>query len=144
MTNAAPPVAAKTKVKRSALYRTGKKLRPALNSYLAKNSLVGDPPVFDKQLFPWTASLEQHWEEIRQEVQQLCFSSAEERAKRYQLFLGRFFAQFQEQFLRFAIFRLITAGSPRVIAGAPIFCGGMATRSKRTASVVQRPPRPCL
>ncbi|WP_312799248.1 aspartyl/asparaginyl beta-hydroxylase domain-containing protein [Pseudomonas sp.] len=71
MTNAAPPVAAKTKVKRSALYRTGKKLRPALNSYLAKNSLVGDPPVFDKQLFPWTASLEQHWEGIRQEVQQL-------------------------------------------------------------------------
>jgi beta-hydroxylase len=71
MTQAAPPVAAKAKVKRSALYRTGKKLRPVLNNYLAKNSLIGDPPVFDPQCFSWTASLEQNWEGIRDEVQQL-------------------------------------------------------------------------
>ncbi|TWI56717.1 beta-hydroxylase [Pseudomonas duriflava] len=71
MNDSASPVAAPAKVKRSALYRTGKKLRPALNRYLAKNSLIGDLPVFDKHLFPWTAELEKSWPAIRAEVDQL-------------------------------------------------------------------------
>ncbi|MBB3104428.1 aspartyl/asparaginyl beta-hydroxylase domain-containing protein [Azomonas macrocytogenes] len=62
---------AEPKLKRSALYRMGKKLRPWFNRFLSKNSLVGDPAFFDKQLFPWTAELERNWETIRGEVQQL-------------------------------------------------------------------------
>jgi len=61
----------KDKVKRSALYRTGKKLRPLINRFLARNSLVGDPPFFDKQLFPWVAELEAAWPVIRAELDQL-------------------------------------------------------------------------
>ncbi|WP_349570593.1 aspartyl/asparaginyl beta-hydroxylase domain-containing protein [Azotobacter salinestris] len=63
--------AARGKVKRSALYRAGKKLRPLLNRYLARNSLVGNPPVFDKRLFPWTAELEAAWPIVRAELDRL-------------------------------------------------------------------------
>ncbi len=59
------------KVKRSFLYRVGKKMRPMFNRFLSKNSLVEDPPAFDKQLFPWTAELEAHWPAIRAEFDQL-------------------------------------------------------------------------
>lgn len=39
--------------------------RPALNAYLARYSEVGDPPVFDPAVFPWTAHLEASWKDVR-------------------------------------------------------------------------------
>jgi beta-hydroxylase len=45
--------------------------RPALNAYLAKYSLVGDPVRFDPALFPWVADLERDWKAIRDEAQQV-------------------------------------------------------------------------
>jgi aspartyl/asparaginyl beta-hydroxylase (cupin superfamily) len=43
--------------------------RPALNAFLARHSLVGDPEVFDPGEFPWAAELEAHWPEIRREAE---------------------------------------------------------------------------
>jgi len=43
--------------------------RPALNRYLARHSLVGDPEVFDPREFPWATELEKHWPEIRREAE---------------------------------------------------------------------------
>jgi beta-hydroxylase len=43
--------------------------RPALNAYLARYSLVGDPEVFDNALFPWAAELEARWSLIRGEAE---------------------------------------------------------------------------
>ncbi|HAF93671.1 MULTISPECIES: aspartyl/asparaginyl beta-hydroxylase domain-containing protein [Pseudomonadaceae] len=71
MNDMASAVPKKDKVKRSMLYQTGKKLRPLLNRFLSKHSLVGDPPVFDKAAFPWTAELERHWPVIRAELDAL-------------------------------------------------------------------------
>jgi beta-hydroxylase len=45
--------------------------RPALNGYLARHSLVGDPARFDRATFPWVADLEAHWEEIRDEARRI-------------------------------------------------------------------------
>ena len=38
--------------------------RPALNRLLARYSKVGDPVIFDKEIFPWTKILEGHSQEI--------------------------------------------------------------------------------
>jgi beta-hydroxylase len=43
--------------------------RPALNAYLARHSLVGDPEVFDPGDFPWARELEAHWPEIRRDAE---------------------------------------------------------------------------
>ncbi len=45
--------------------------RPGLNQFLARYSLVGDPVVFDSNLFAWTKALEENWESIRAEAQTL-------------------------------------------------------------------------
>ena len=42
--------------------------RPGLNAFLARNSLVGDPEVFDNERFPWAADIEAHWQDIRREA----------------------------------------------------------------------------
>jgi len=42
--------------------------RPALNRFLVRYSNVGDPVVFDNELFPWTQRFEESYEAIRQEV----------------------------------------------------------------------------
>lgn len=36
---------------------------------MARQSLIGDKPVFDKSVFPWIAELESHWTEIRAELE---------------------------------------------------------------------------
>lgn len=66
-----PASAGQDEVKRSAWYRAGKKLRPLVNRCLARHSLVGDPPIFEPRLFPWTAALEAEWPAIRGELEQL-------------------------------------------------------------------------
>lgn len=63
-----PEKSKKSKVKRSFLYRTGKKLRPWFDDLQAKSSLVGNPPVFDPATFAFTAELERNWEAIRVEA----------------------------------------------------------------------------
>jgi aspartyl/asparaginyl beta-hydroxylase (cupin superfamily) len=45
--------------------------RPALNRFLARYSLVGDPILFDTDLFPWTRVLEENYEAIRDEAERL-------------------------------------------------------------------------
>lgn len=67
MVDLATPLKAK-KPKRSFIYRTGKKLRPWFDDILAKSSAVGNPPVFDPAVFPWTAELEANWAKIRDEA----------------------------------------------------------------------------
>ena len=56
---------------RSAAYRLRKWLkrqRRVLNRFLARQSLVGNPPVFEPGFFPWTAALEKDWWTIREEA----------------------------------------------------------------------------
>ena len=47
--------------------RIGKKLRPALNRWFAKNSLIPTTPVLDTSLFEWAGRLEANWREVRAE-----------------------------------------------------------------------------
>src|SRR3546814_17750 len=56
--------------KRRRLYvkRIGKWAIRSLFGYLGRQSLVGDPPVFDKTLFPELAALEANWLVIRAEL----------------------------------------------------------------------------
>lgn len=56
------------KAKQSAIVRLGKKLRPAFNRWIARDSLVGDQPVFDGETFDFTKDLEASWKTIQQEV----------------------------------------------------------------------------
>ncbi|MET4806758.1 aspartyl/asparaginyl beta-hydroxylase domain-containing protein [Limibacillus sp. MBR-115] len=56
------------KEKQSAIVRVGKKLRPAFNRWIARDSVVGDRPVFEPGVFSFTKDLEANWKLIRQEV----------------------------------------------------------------------------
>ncbi len=51
--------------------RIGKPLFRKLDEFMGRESLVGDPAVFDSRLFPWVADLEAHWEDIRRELDAL-------------------------------------------------------------------------
>lgn len=56
--------------KRRRLYvkRMGKRIIRSLFGYLGRQSLVGDPPVFDAALFPELKPLEENWRAIRAEL----------------------------------------------------------------------------
>ena len=45
-----------------------RRLRPALNSFLARFSIFGDPVVFDKEQFPFIGAVECDWKLIRREL----------------------------------------------------------------------------
>lgn len=45
--------------------------RPAINRLLIRYSKVGDPVVFQPELFPWAARLEANWRAIRAEAEQV-------------------------------------------------------------------------
>jgi beta-hydroxylase len=45
--------------------------RPAVNGFLARYSEVGDPAVFDPADFPWAATLEGRWRDIRAEAERV-------------------------------------------------------------------------
>ena len=49
--------------------RRGKRILRALFRYLGKQSLVGDPPVFDTSKFPWAIELEKNFDVIHRELQ---------------------------------------------------------------------------
>lgn len=49
----------------------GKRLRKRLFRVLARQSCVGDPQVFPRGVFAWTAGLEENWQVIRTELDQL-------------------------------------------------------------------------
>jgi beta-hydroxylase len=51
--------------------RRGKRILRALFRYLGKQSLVGDPPVFDAAKFPWAMELEKNHDVIRRELQDI-------------------------------------------------------------------------
>ena len=48
--------------------RQGKHILRSLYSFLGRQSLVGDYPVFDNSPFPWTRELENNWEPIQKEL----------------------------------------------------------------------------
>jgi beta-hydroxylase len=51
------------------LFRIGKKLRHRVSAVVAKSSKVGDTTLYDPAIFPWIASIERQWPEIRAELQ---------------------------------------------------------------------------
>jgi len=57
--------------RRRSIKGLGKRLTRALDRFFAAQSEVGDPPVFDPALFAFLAPLEQHWQEIRAELEPL-------------------------------------------------------------------------
>lgn len=56
------------RVKRQFLIKTGRLLSTAVGKILAAQSLVGNPPVFDPDLFPQVDLLEHNWTTIRDEL----------------------------------------------------------------------------
>jgi beta-hydroxylase len=60
---------ARVRTPREALLRVGKDLRPVMDRAIARYSLVGDPPVFDPRIFPFTRAFEDRWETIRKEAE---------------------------------------------------------------------------
>ncbi|HHJ39826.1 MAG: hypothetical protein AXA67_06420 [Methylothermaceae bacteria B42] len=57
--------------KRRAIIKTGKRVTRAIDKFLASQSLVGDPPSFDPSQFDWVKTLENNWQPIRKEAEQL-------------------------------------------------------------------------
>jgi beta-hydroxylase len=55
------------KLRRKWVRRVGKRLLRSLNGFFGRQSLVGDPAIFEPGLFPFTVELERHWEAIRDE-----------------------------------------------------------------------------
>ena len=51
--------------------RLGLKAQDALESFIARVSVHGDPPIYDAGTFPWTAELEAGWKKIRAELDQV-------------------------------------------------------------------------
>src|SRR4030095_7417381 len=50
--------------------RVGLKLQDALESFIARVSLRGDPPIYDVKSFPWAAAVEADWRKVRAELDQ--------------------------------------------------------------------------
>ncbi|MDJ0785202.1 MAG: aspartyl/asparaginyl beta-hydroxylase domain-containing protein [Myxococcota bacterium] len=53
---------------RRTLMRIGKRVRKPINGVLSKDSLVGDPEVFDPHVFPWAKLLEGAYPAIKKEA----------------------------------------------------------------------------
>jgi len=56
------------KFRRKKVKDTGKLLIRTMSGVIARQSLIGDQPVFDKSVFPWTSNFEANWEKIRAEL----------------------------------------------------------------------------
>lgn len=71
------PTIAKPKERETVLVKLRRRIRRLrrarhiLNRFIARYSLVGNPPVFDPAVFPWTGELETHWREIHDEVRSI-------------------------------------------------------------------------
>jgi len=73
-TETAPPVALRDRLRaarRRSLKSVGKRLTRTLDRFYAAQSLVGDPPVFDNDRFPFPAPLEANWRHIHDEIRPL-------------------------------------------------------------------------
>ena len=57
--------------RRPLIYRVGKKLRSRIDRVIARSSLIGDEPVLDPAIFPWTATVGADWRAIRTEAEAL-------------------------------------------------------------------------
>lgn len=57
--------------RRKHVKRTGKLLIASVSRFIARQSLIGDRPVFDKSVFPWTAEFEANWDKIRAELDEV-------------------------------------------------------------------------
>jgi aspartyl/asparaginyl beta-hydroxylase (cupin superfamily) len=56
------------KALRGKLMRAGGRFRIKLDRFLSRYSLVGNQPVLDNALFPWSKDIEANWEKIRDEA----------------------------------------------------------------------------
>lgn len=57
--------------RRRKVKKTGKSLLKTMSRVISRQSLIGDKPVFDKAVFPWTADFEANWEKIRAELDEV-------------------------------------------------------------------------
>ena len=57
------------KARRKILLKSGKSLIHGMSRLIARQSLIGATPVFDKTVFPWTADFEVNWRAIRTELE---------------------------------------------------------------------------
>lgn len=57
--------------RRAQIKKHGRRVLHAMDRYLARNSLVGDHPFFDANLFPYNRKLEDNWEVVRAELDRL-------------------------------------------------------------------------
>jgi len=55
------------KLRRKWVRRVGKRLLRSLNGFFGRQSLVGDPAIFESGRFPFTLELERNWQAIRDE-----------------------------------------------------------------------------
>ncbi len=53
---------------RKKVKKTGRRLLYGFAPLLGRQSLIGDKPVFDKSVFPFTRTLEENWQAIRSEL----------------------------------------------------------------------------
>src|SRR3990167_4289407 len=58
-------------LRRAAVKRSGRSLLRIAGRLMAQQSLIGDQPVFDKSVFPWTADLETNWMAMRAELNEV-------------------------------------------------------------------------
>lgn len=65
------------KPKRGLVIRLGKRVRGRFNRLIARSSLVPVTPYIDSSLFPWAATLESNWRDIRAELDALSVNGAE-------------------------------------------------------------------
>jgi len=59
------------KFRRKTIKKGGKFLLDAASKVYIRQSLIGDQPVFDKSIFPWTAEFEANWGKIRAELDEV-------------------------------------------------------------------------
>jgi len=57
--------------RRKAVKRGGRLLLDGMSRFIAAQSLIGDTPVFDRAVFPWTAVFEANWKKIRAELDEV-------------------------------------------------------------------------
>jgi len=50
------------------LYQIGKDMRPAIDRFIARQSLIPNTALVDTRFFPWIRMIERHWETIRDEA----------------------------------------------------------------------------
>jgi aspartyl/asparaginyl beta-hydroxylase (cupin superfamily) len=48
--------------------KLGRKVLAAVDQFFVRFSLVGNPPVFESGIFPWARPMEENWQSIRQEL----------------------------------------------------------------------------